>query len=295
MTIILVGNFVRFPVMASGGNSTSNSGSGGSIEYKEHFDSLASLLSDYPTLLSSVTFIFLPGDNDPFAGAFSSGAATVIPRKPIPDLFTTRVKRAFASANAEADRAGRDQSADLPGEAIFTSNPTRLSLFGPVQELVLFRDDLSGRLRRNAVRFSPHLSTANAETTPSQHTMDIDHSVEAAEAQLPPASSSAGPSPSRSARLLAKTLLDQGHLAPYPLSIRPVLWDYSSALSLYPIPTALVLIDPEMDAFVVPSKGSSGWVLNPGRLVPPIGRGREAHWVEWDVKRCAGRVKEIVF
>lgn len=58
MVVVLMGNLVRYAVMAGGG-------SGGSIEYKEYFDSLASALSDYPTMLQNTTFVFVPGDNDP--------------------------------------------------------------------------------------------------------------------------------------------------------------------------------------------------------------------------------------
>lgn len=39
------------------------------------------------------------------------------------------------------------------------------------------------------------------------------------------------------ARRIVKTLLDQATLSPFPLSVRPVAWDYSHALSLSPLPT----------------------------------------------------------
>ena len=140
VAFVLAGNFTQHAVMARGG-------SGGSIEYKEYFDSLASTLADFPTLLQSSTFVFVPGDNDGWASAFSGGAAVPLPRKPVPDLFTSRVRRAFATANAEA--GAKDGQG---GEAIWTTNPSRMSLFGPAHELVLFRDDISARLRRTAVR-----------------------------------------------------------------------------------------------------------------------------------------------
>ena len=324
LAMILVGNFVSLPSMSGGG-----SGSGGSIEYKEHFDALASVLSDFPTLLSTTTFVFVPGDYDPFASAFSAGAATVVPRKPIPDVFTTRIQRAFRSANTEADRAGR-AAGEVPGEAIWTTNPARISLFGPRHEMVLFRDDISSRLRRNALRFrgpSPIPAPASpveltsSDTATDPPSIEIDSSVRTATSGMPPPST---PSVSESARLLAKTLLDQGSLSPFPLSQRPVLWDRSGALSLYPLPTVVVLVDAEMEAFVVPglgatgggqvrggrgrgvaaktseddrARGGSGWVINPGRFVSENGtaRGREARWVEWDTRERSGEVRAIAF
>ncbi|KAJ2986741.1 hypothetical protein NUW58_g4884 [Xylaria curta] len=69
MTFVLTGNFTQHAVMAGGGAS------GGSVEYKEYFDSLASVLTDFPTLLQSSTFVFVPGDNDGWASSFSSGSA----------------------------------------------------------------------------------------------------------------------------------------------------------------------------------------------------------------------------
>jgi DNA polymerase epsilon subunit 2 len=144
MTFVIMGNFVQHAVMARGG-------SGGSIEYKENFDGLASVLSDYPTLLQSSTFVFVPGDNDGWESAFSSGAATPLPRKAVPELFTSRVKRAFTTANVEAEK---ERGKKTDGEAIWTSNPSRISLFGPTHEVLLLRDNMTSRLRRTAIKFS---------------------------------------------------------------------------------------------------------------------------------------------
>ncbi|XXG99396.1 hypothetical protein Hte_005733 [Hypoxylon texense] len=87
MTFVLMGNFTQHAVMAGGGAS------GGSVEYKEYFDVPASVLSDFPTLLQSATFVFVPGDNDGWAASFGARAGTAVPlpRKPVPDLFTSRV------------------------------------------------------------------------------------------------------------------------------------------------------------------------------------------------------------
>jgi DNA polymerase epsilon subunit 2 len=302
MIVILMGNFVHYAVMTGGA-------SGDSIEYKEYFDSLASALSEYPTMLQKTTFVFVPGDNDPWPSAFSGGAATVLPRNSVPELFTSRVKRAFASANADVEKATGEKT---NGEAIWSTNPTRLTLFGPTQEIVLFRDDVSGRLRRNAVRFRPSESACtNTESATDKEnegnpaaeddhpdpsdSIDIDSAVETAESHRPvPRSKEVANTTActdlNMARKLVKTILDQGYLSPFPLSDRPVLWDHAGALQLYPLPTAMVLMDPEAPPFAVTYEGCH--VMNPGPLTSPSRRG-VAHWMEYDAKARRGMTREV--
>ena len=305
MVVVLMGNFVRHAVMTGGT-------SGGSIEYKEYFDSLASAISDYPTMLQSTTFVFVPGDNDPWASAFSAGAATALPRTSVPDLFTTRIKRAFATAGVEAEKA-TGKRAD--GEAIWSTNPTRLTLFGPAQEVVFFRDDMSGRLRRNAMRFLPFQAetqpmssivpnqkrnggaTAMEEGQQPSESMEVDIAVETAESHVPASKAkesadSKVSSDLQTARKLVKTILDQGYLSPFPPSDRPVLWDYAGTLQLYPLPTALVLMDPEAPPFAVTYEGCH--VMNPGPLTPQ-GRKGVAQWMEYDARMRRGKTREIRF
>ena len=293
MVVVLIGNFVCYAVMTGGG-------SGGSIEYKEYFDALASVLSDYPSMLQNTTFVFVPGDNDPWASAFSAGAATVLPKNAVPELFTSRIKRAFATANVEAEKAvGRKTG----GEAIWSTNPTRLTLFGPTQEIVVFRDNMSGRLRRNAVRFRPlENPLVDYGRTGRVHgsrgvdeAKEIHTVVPGAESDTPAhksseVASSTGPIDLSAMRKLVKTILDQGYLSPFPLSHRPVLWDHSGALHLYPLPTALVMMDPEAPPFAITYEGCH--VLNPGSLTP-AGRRGIAQWMEYDAKTRRGKAREV--
>jgi DNA polymerase epsilon subunit 2 len=300
MVFVLMGNFVQHAVMARGG-------SGGSIEYKEYFDGLAATLSDYPTLLQSATFIFVPGDNDGWASSFSAGAATPLPRKAVPEMFISRIKRAFATANAEADK---DEGVKTGGEAVWTSNPSRLSLFGPTHEIMLLRDNMSGRLRRTAVKF--------ASSIPSEENEDVEMGNTPAPAPTPAPKSRAestemaveatlaGPesqdaelvsenklsSDLHTARKLVKTILDQGDLAPFGMAIRPTLWDYASSLQLYPLPTAMILADTETPAFCVTYEGCH--VMNPGSVIAP-GRRGVAKWVEYDIRNRVGMVREVLF
>jgi DNA polymerase epsilon subunit 2 len=278
LTFVLAGNFTQQAVMARGG-------SGGSIEYKEYFDALASALSDFPTLLQSSTFVFVPGDNDGWVSSFTAGAAAPLPRKPVPDMFTSRIRRAFATANSEAGSHG------TPGSAVWTSNPSRMTLFGPNHELVLFRDDLSARLRRTSVILKRKTAEADneddgeqqqPEESQSSHAMDVDAN------ETPDVATPLITDDVRTAQKLVKTLLDQGYLAPFRQSIRPVHWDYSSSLHLYPLPTAMALIDTTAPPFCITYEGCH--VMNPSSLLVP-GRKGIGRWIEYEVGR-QGRVRE---
>ncbi len=310
VSFVLTGNFTEHAVMARGG-------SGGSIEYKEYFDALASVLSDYPTLLQSSTFVFVPGDNDGWVSSFAGGAAVPLPRKPVPDLFTSRIRRAFATANAgvvaPATTNGGDSqdSSSKPtrGEAVWTTNPSRLSLFGPNHEIVLFRDDISSRLRRTAVRLRKSQDAdgaeeagaasaaegATADATSALDSMDIDGeaaTVTAATAAVAAAvETDKIPHNIHTARKLVKTLLDQGYLAPFKQSHRPVHWDFASALHLYPLPTAMVLVDTTAPPFCVTYEGCH--VMNPGCLLV-TGRRSTARWIEYEIGRI-GKARECTF
>ncbi|CAM1500668.1 Fc.00g098300.m01.CDS01 [Cosmosporella sp. VM-42] len=286
LTFILTGNFTQQAVMARGG-------SGGSIEYKEYFDALASTLSDFPTLLQSSTFVFVPGDNDGWVSSFTAGASVPLPRKPVPEMFTSRIRRAFASANAETGNK-------TDGSAIWTSNPSRLSLFGPNHEIVLFRDDLSARLRRSSVRLKqkvtePISSDDQPPKDPTPTTEGLDPmDLDAAAPEKPTVTTSSPSSLSHdihAAQKLVKTLLDQGYLAPFRQAIRPVHWDYASALHLYPLPTAMVLVDTTAPAFCVTYEGCH--VMNPGSLLVP-GRRGVGRWVEYEAGKL-GKLRECTF
>ncbi|KAI1463961.1 DNA polymerase alpha/epsilon subunit B-domain-containing protein [Daldinia caldariorum] len=290
MTFVLTGNFTQHAVMAGGGAS------GGSVEYKEYFDALASVLSDFPALLQSTTFVFVPGDNDGWASTFGAGAAVPLPRKPVPDMFTSRVRRAFATANAELP----ENAKKCPGEAIWTSNPARLSVFGPAHEIVLFRDDMSARMRRTAVRLRSSTSDAegNQHETPANEDdddIDMEAAVDSAEAMDVDATTKNTepeiPHDVRTARKLVKTMLDQGYLCPFRHAIRPVHWDHATALHLYPLPTAMVLADPTAPPFCVTYEGCH--VMNPGAVLV-AGRRGVGRWIEYELGGT-GRLRECMF
>jgi DNA polymerase epsilon subunit 2 len=276
---VLIGNFIE---KAAFGQSSGGNG----IEYKECFDTLASLLSEFPALLRHTTFVFVPGDNDPWVSTFSAGAASPIPRKTIPELFTSRVKRAFSTANNESDAQGTKSAS---GEAIWTSNPARVSLFGPVHEIVVFRDDISGRLRRTSVNFSKRTDAVQPSSKRAPGDANIDSMVVDGADSNNNNNDNTEQDPQSSVRKLVKTVLDQGNLSPFPLSTRPVLWDYASSVQLYPLPTALVLADSESPPFAITYEGCH--VMNPGRLLSDGKRG-PATWLEYDILRNRAKVRQ---
>ncbi|KAJ1563930.1 hypothetical protein HK405_000268 [Cladochytrium tenue] len=73
--------------------------------------------------------------------------------------------------------------------------------------MVVFRDDLLARMRRNAV------------ACPDEE------------------------DESQAGRMLVKTIASQGHLSPLPVTSRPVFWEVDHALQVYPLPQLMVLAD----------------------------------------------------
>jgi DNA polymerase epsilon subunit 2 len=288
-----MGNFISHAALAGAPGA-------GSIEYKEYFNGLAAVLSDFPTVLAHTTLVFVPGDQDGWPSSFSAGAAVPIPRKSVPEMFTSRVRRVVAEANREV--RGRSKGGK-EGEVVWATNPSRVTWFGCAGEMVLFRDDISGRLRRTAVRFAKTVAGedgdgedtgggggATAHVEAEEQDIDGgDDDTQAMDIDTPAENSTQAVDPDiLAARRLTKTLLDQAHLSPFPLSTRPVHWDYAGALQLYPLPSALVIADPEAAPFALNYMGCC--VMNPGRLVDGR-RGERVRWVEYDVVGKKGEVK----
>lgn len=283
VAFVLTGNFIRHPVMARAKGR-------GSVEYKEYFDELGTVLAEFPQLVKNSTFVFVPGDNDAWISSGSTGAATPTPRKPIPEVFTSRIRRLFTAG------AGQDESKAAP-QAVWASNPSRLSLFGPTHELLLFRDDILGRMQRNAVVIGDARKDTDSEGAPEdpaempreeQEGMDLDGAEDRDKDKDKEAAAAAGV---RTAQRLVKTVLDQGYLSPFQPSIRPVHWDYSWGLHIYPLPSAMVLMDNTAPAFCV-TYGRCH-VMNPGSVLMPDRKG-VARWVEYKMGSL-GQVRECSF
>ncbi|KAJ1028983.1 hypothetical protein NDA18_002614 [Ustilago nuda] len=113
------------------------------------------------------------------------------------------------------------------------SNPCRISYFS--QQIVVYRDDTLTRFLRNTVRIKDESQEPEREEREKEE-RDLK-------------------------KFLVSTVLDQAHLVPLAQRIRPVLWDHDHALSLYPMPTALVLAD-AYDRYELTYEGCH--VVNPG-------------------------------
>ncbi|KAF9969124.1 DNA-directed DNA polymerase epsilon, subunit B [Actinomortierella ambigua] len=173
LAFILCGSFKSEPFVYSGQDAG---------PYRQGFTQLGELIAEFPVLANFSYFVFVPGPNDPWGG-------TTLPRPKIPDLFTHKLQ-------------------SMVKRAIFATNPCRIKYCD--QELVIFREDILNKLRRNCV-------------IPPREDVLIQ-------------------------KQLVRTVIDGAHLCPLPLSVRPVYWAYDHALRLYPAPDALILAD-KFDAY----------------------------------------------
>lgn len=88
------------------------------------FSTLAKLLSSFPSLLGHSRFLLIPGPTDPWS-------SLLLPRPALPASMVKALK-------------------DKVPNITFGSNPCRIRYFS--QEIVVFREDMMGRLMRNKVR-----------------------------------------------------------------------------------------------------------------------------------------------
>ncbi|CEG77121.1 hypothetical protein RMATCC62417_11918 [Rhizopus microsporus] len=170
LAFIFIGNFSSKPFTYSAAEAT---------EYKDNFNALADLISEFETLATHSNFVFVPGARDPWGG-------NVLPQRGLPSHFVTRIRQKVKKAH-------------------FTTNPCRVRYC--TQDIVIFREDLLNKIWRNTL--IP--TNLNADNQRIKH--------------------------------LVRTILDQGHLCPLPLSVKPVYWGYDHALRLFPLPHAIILAD----------------------------------------------------
>jgi DNA polymerase epsilon subunit 2 len=135
LTFVLMGSFISIPFPANGYSTT----------YKAHWDSLADLLSQFPRLTSSCTFMFIPGPNDPWTTVPGG-----LPFKGIPEAFTNRVRK-------------------ICQDVRFVSNPCRMGYF--TQEICIFRHDIADSLIRNRVVVESQASADPADPSLDEATL----------------------------------------------------------------------------------------------------------------------------
>ncbi|KJE88954.1 DNA polymerase epsilon subunit 2 [Capsaspora owczarzaki ATCC 30864] len=146
---------------------------------KQCLTQLGKLVAEFSQIKRKSRFVFVPGNNDP-------GPGNILPRPGLSASITEGFR-------------------ELVPNVEFGSNPCRLRYC--TQEIVIFREDLLSKMRRNCILPTPEKS---------------DVSLAAA---------------------FTKTVIDQAHLCPLPLHVRPVYWDFDHALRIYPAPDVLILAD----------------------------------------------------
>lgn len=181
-----------------------------SVSFTTHWEQLADLILQHKGIShprNGSEFIFVPGSGDP------SGA--VLPRPPIPAHFTRTIRER------------------LPQQVTFTTNPCRCvggesfggrccadlqpsSIRYGTQELLIFREDLMTKMLRHCI------VRPTQETSQSHHVCVCFFYTNHANVSY--------------LSQLVKTLLDQGHLCPLPLAVRPIHWQLDYTLHLWPLP-----------------------------------------------------------
>lgn len=215
-----------------------------STEYKQLFNSLANLLDEFPIIAGNISLIFMPGENDLWNNS-------IFPKQSIPKLFGSRLNRVARNVQ-------------------WASNPTRLVYLS--QEIVLMRDDIGSRFRRNSILF-PKLE---------QDKKDIENEKEIDKLEsLPPKISEA--------RKVIKSILDQGHLSPFTKTVHPIVWHLDHVLTLSPIPNVLILNDPTSPPFDLTYNGCR--CLNPGPLIQK----RKLSYIEYNLSNKKSELKELYF
>ncbi|BFZ57976.1 DNA-directed DNA polymerase epsilon, subunit B [Savitreella phatthalungensis] len=129
LAIVLVGDFCTTGFAGLAADTAAGIEVAGSPAYKRLWDDFAALVeASCPKLIKRTRFICVPGPNDPWTVPGSPDLHP-LPRRPIPQAFTTRLARILGPSN-------------------FTraSNPCRITYF--TQELVILRDDVTARLQR---------------------------------------------------------------------------------------------------------------------------------------------------
>lgn len=180
IAFILIGDFISRPFVA---------GSGETSQYRDNMTALGQLIAEYPEIARTSQFVLVPGNNDPW------GQDGALPKPPIAEYFTKRLGSRLANVS-------------------FATNPCRIRYC--TQEIVVFREDLLKRMRRNSV------------LPPTEGTEIVKH--------------------------MARTVIDQSHLCPLPQRIRPIYWAYDHAMRVYPIPDLLILAD-RFDSYAINYEG----------------------------------------
>ncbi|AMD20391.1 HDL353Wp [Eremothecium sinecaudum] len=236
--------------------------------YRNNFDTLAALLSEYENLINETTFIFVPGGNDPWSSMVSMGVAGTLPQKPIPGTFTGKINR-------------------ICKKIIWASNPTRIAYLS--QEIVISRDDITARFKRNNIIFPTVEEEQRAEYLSLQRELQAENQDPDLSISQMIKSRDQLPATVQESRKIIKTILDQQHLSPFTAQLRPIVWDLDYTLQLTPIPSTLVICDNTAPNFEATYNGCK--TINPGAFIHK----RTARYMEFIPSTRKVIEEEVIF
>lgn len=264
-TIIMTGSFVSTPLTLT---NSSLSLILSSENYKSYFDGFAEMLSAYPLVVNKCKFALIPGPNDPWQSTFSLGRSSLdaLPQTSIPRVFTTRLERLLPRGNL-----------------IYGWNPMRINYIS--QELVLFRDDIMNKLKRNDIIFQSDLELEKQAVKLENSGKDTEvENIISDEVHLP--------TKIKMARQLVKTLLDQGDLQPFLKDLRVINTNYQHLIRIEPLPTTIMLFDSGFECFEVTYNGCK--VANIGSLISNQ-NARKFNYAEYSPASKKYTFKELFF
>lgn len=265
IVIVMTGSFSSQPLTSKSGSVPILSSS---EDYKSNFDGFAEMLSKFPLVLNNCKFVLIPGSNDPWQSTYSLGrsSSSVLPQAPIPKVFLTRLERLLPK-----------------GHLMFGWNPMRINYIS--QEIVLFRDDLMNKFKRNDIVLEHDLKVEREllEKEENGDDMNVENLV-SDEVHLT--------LKIKQARKLVKTLLDQGNLQPFLKDLKVVNPQYQHVTRIEPLPTTLVLFDSRYECFEVSYNGCK--VANMGNLISNQ-NSRKMNYAEYTPCNKKYAFKELYF
>lgn len=270
IAIVFNGSFSSVPVYPS----LSSKHNSLSAEYKNNFDALASLLSEFKNLTNYTEIIFVPGPNDPWGTMASLGSkSNTWPQLPIPSFFSEKMKKVSKRCR-------------------FVTNPCKIAYLS--LEMLIVRDEVYERMRSQDIVFPyPEQASerANREAarvtstqTPAKTALDSDLEDDISLEYLTAGlqinnlikTSDQAPVKVAEARKVVKTIVDQGHISPFLPSARPINWDLDHTMHMYPLPSFISLCDTSANRFDVTYNGCK--VINPGTF---FGERMKIHYTEY--------------
>lgn len=237
IAIIFNGSFVSVPVHPA----LTSKNISATVSYKSNFDSLSTLLSNYENLINETHMIFIPGPNDPWTSMVSLGTTSQWPQRRIPPSFTNKMNRICKNIH-------------------WGSNPLRIAYLS--QEIVVARDDVSGRFKRHNIIFPTVEEENYKENIELQEQFNCDPNTSVGQLI---AIKNKLPVSVQQSRKIVKTLLDQQHISPFSSRIKPTVWDLDFTLHLSPLPSSLILCDVTAPTFDVTYNGCK--TINSGQFI----------------------------